>query len=96
MADAVIGQVEKQVIGFLEESDGSKSSTRLCVVLIVVFVLGFITALLTKVHAPITIAEFAQAVGALGTFCVAVCGALYGINRLGECLDNRAQRGPQQ
>ena len=88
-------EVEKRVIGFLQESDGSQSSTRLCIVLIVVFVLGVITALLFKIHAPISVAEFSQAVSALGVFAASVCGALYGINRFGEALDNRA-KGPQQ
>jgi hypothetical protein len=87
--------IEKKVLGFLSESDGSKSSTRLCVVLIVVFVLGFVTALLAKVRGPITVAEFCQAVGELGLFAGGVCSALYGINRFGECLDNRASKGPQ-
>lgn len=70
---------ESKAIGFLQESDGSHSSTRLCVVLIIVFVLGCITALIAKIHAPITVAEFCQAVSALGLFAGGVCGALYGI-----------------
>jgi|ERR1700683_310519 len=86
--------VASRVAGFLQESDGSQSSTRLCVVLIVVFSIGFIAALLWKIHAPITVAEFCQAVNALALFAGGVCGSLYGINRFGECLDNRAA-GPK-
>jgi len=88
----VADAAEKKVIGFLQESDGSQSSTRLCVVLVVVFTLGAIAALLWKIHGPITVAEFCQAVGSLGLFASGICGALYGINRAGECFDNRAQR----
>lgn len=80
----------KRVIGFLQESDGSQSSTRLCVVLVIAFTIGFIAALLSKIHAPITVAEFCQAVNALALFAGGICGSLYGINRFGECLDNRA------
>jgi hypothetical protein len=96
MGAPILNAIEKRAIGFLQEGDGSQSSSRLCMVLVVVFALGFITALLWKVRGPITVAEFCQAVGSLGMFTGGVCGALYGINRFGECLDNRAGRAPNQ
>ncbi len=78
----------------LSESDGTGSSSRLCLLLVVVFTLGFVSALLWKIHGPITAAEFSQAVGALTLFATGICGSLYGINRAAEVFNNRAN-GPQ-
>lgn len=80
----------------LSESDGTGSSTRVCVLLVIVFTLGFVAALLWKIHAPVSVGEFCQAVGALTLFAAGICGALYGINRTAEVFNNRAERGPQQ
>lgn len=77
------------------EADGTGSSTRVYVGLVVSFSLGFVTALLLKVHGPITVSEFCSAVGVLGEFAGGICGALYGINRLGNWADNKAVHGPQ-
>jgi hypothetical protein len=59
------------------------------------FVLGFITALVWKVHGPITVAEFCQGVSSLGTFATEFVSVLYGINRLGNWADNKAAAGQQ-
>lgn len=91
-----IQEIEKRAIGFLQESDGSQSSTRLCLVLVIIFSLGFVTALLCKVHGPITIAEFCSAVGSIGEFAIGVGGPLYAVNRAMESVDNRAKKGPQE
>lgn len=77
----------------LSEDDGSVSNTRVCVTLVIVFVLGFVTALLWKVKTPVTVDEFCQAVGSLGLFAGGICGSMYGINRLGNYGDNRAASG---
>lgn len=79
----------------LSESDGTGSTTRFCLVLVVVFTLGFVAALLWKIHAPVTVAEFCQAVSALTLFATGICGALYGINRAADVFNNRADKGPQ-
>ena len=86
----------------LSETDGTGSSSRVCVLLVIVFTLGFVAALLWKIHAPVTVAEFSQAIGALTLFATGICGALYGINRAADVFNNRddgsnnrADRGPQ-
>ena len=79
----------------LSEADGTGSSTRLCVLLVIVFTLGFVTALIWKIHAPVTVAEFCQAISALTLFATGICAALYGINRAADVFNNRAERGPQ-
>lgn len=83
------------VRSMLSERDGTGSSTRFCVVATILFTLGFVTALLWKIHGPVTVAEFCQGVGALGMFAGGICGTLYGINRLGNAADNRAT-GPRE
>lgn len=77
----------------VSEDDGAVSNTRVCIVLTVVFVLGFVTALMWKVRAPVTVAEFCEAVKSLGEFGGGICASLYGINRLGNYGDNRAASG---
>ena len=84
------------VRSMLSERDGTASNTRFCLVIVVIFVLGFATALLWKIHAPVTVAEFCQAMGALGTFVTVFGGVLYGINRVAQSFDNRAADGPQK
>jgi hypothetical protein len=78
----------------LSEADGTGSSTRLCVLLVIVFTLGFVAALLWKIHAPVSVGEFCQAVSALTLFATGICGALYGINRAADVFNKRAE-GPQ-
>ncbi|ACO32132.1 MULTISPECIES: hypothetical protein [Acidobacterium] len=76
----------------LSEDDGAVSSSRVCVALVIVFVLGFLTALLAKIHAPVTVEEFCRAVESLGMFTGGVTGTLYGINRAGNVFEKRADR----
>jgi hypothetical protein len=79
----------------LSEADGTGSSTRFCCVAVIVFTLGFASALIWKIHAPVTVAEFCQALGALTLFATGICGSLYAINRAADVFNNRAN-GPQQ
>lgn len=79
----------------LSESDGSGSSTRFCIVCVIVFTLGFVSALLWKLHGPITVAEFCQALSSLTLFATGICSALYGINRVADAFNNRA-KSPEQ
>jgi hypothetical protein len=64
-------------------------------VAVIAFTLGFLSALLSKIHAAVTVAEFCQATGALALFVTGICGTLYGINRTAEAVNNRAA-GPQK
>jgi len=84
------------VRSMLGESDGSVSSTRVCVALVIVFALGWVTALVTKVKGPVSVAEIGTLLGPLGVFVGAICGSLYGINKAADVLNNRAARPPEQ
>jgi hypothetical protein len=39
----------------LSEVDGTVSNTRVCVLLVIVFALGWVTALVSKVNRPVTV-----------------------------------------
>jgi hypothetical protein len=77
-------EIEKRAVGFLEESDGSKSASRLCMVAVIGFTLGILLGLFFKIRGPISMAEFSVAIEKLGLFAGGTCSALYGINRFGD------------
>lgn len=69
--------------------NGGGSSSRLCVVSIVAFVIGAGAALLYKMHSPVTMKDFIDFLGAAGTFIATSCGPLYLINKSAEVVNNR-------
>jgi uncharacterized membrane protein len=95
MVNGIDNWAQGYLRSMLSESDGTASSSRFCIVAVILFTLGFVSALLWKIHGPISAAEFSQAVGSLTLFATGLCGALYGINRAADVLNNRAG-GPQQ
>ena len=70
----------------LSESDGNVSSARFCMVLVVVFSLGWVTGLV--VHE-----KKLPDLGAVGGYVTLVCGSLYAINRGASVLDHKTQSG---
>jgi hypothetical protein len=70
----------------LSESDGNVSSARFCIVLVVVFSLGWVTGLV--VHD-----KKLPDLGAVGGYTALVCGSLYAINRGAAILDHKSQAG---
>jgi hypothetical protein len=68
----------------LSESDGSVSSSRFCIVLVVVFSLGWVTGLVLH-------DSKLPDLGAVGGYVTLVCGSLYAINRGAAILDRKAQ-----
>jgi hypothetical protein len=67
----------------LSESDGNVSSTRVCMLLVVVFAVGWVTGLVLH-------EKRLPDLGAVGGYIALVCGTLYGINRGASVLDRRA------
>lgn len=100
MDEKTVIKVETRAAPFirsaLSESDGTISSTRCMIVLVIVFTIGVVAALLWKIKGPITVADFSQAIGSLGLFAGGICGSLYGINRISEAVETRADDGPKQ
>jgi hypothetical protein len=70
------------VRSLLSEADGTGSSARFCMVLVVLFTLGWVTGLV--VHE-----RRLPDLGAVGEYTVLVCGALYGINRGATLWDRK-------
>ncbi len=66
----------------LSESDGNVSSARFCIVLVVVFSLGWVTALVLH-------DKKLPDLGAVGGYVTLVCGSLYAINRGATILDRK-------
>jgi len=71
----------------LSESDGNVSSARFCIVLVVVFSLGWVTGLVAH-------DKKLPDLGAVGGYVTLVCGSLYAINRSAAILDRKPQSTP--
>ena len=71
----------------LSESDGNVSSARFCIVLVVVFSLGWVTSLVVR-------DKKLPDLGAVGGYVTLVCGSLYAINRSAAILDRKSQSTP--
>ncbi len=68
----------------LSESDGNVSSSRVCMMLVIVFSLGWVTGLVLH-------DKRLPDLGAVGGYITLVCGTLYAINRGAAVLDRRSQ-----
>jgi hypothetical protein len=68
----------------LSEPDGNVSSARFCIVLVVLFSLGWVTGLVFH-------DKKLPDLGAVGGYVTLVCGSLYAINRGAAVLDRKAQ-----
>jgi len=68
----------------LSEPDGNVSSSRFCIVLVVVFSLGWVTSLVFH-------DKKLPDLAAVGGYVTLVCGSLYAINRGAGVLDRKAQ-----
>jgi hypothetical protein len=78
------------VRSWLSEADGTVSNTRICVALVIVFALGWVTALVIKIHAPVTMREFSDTLVPLGMFVTGITGTLYAVNKAADVFNNRA------
>jgi hypothetical protein len=68
----------------LSESDGNVSSTRVCMMLVVIFSLGWVSGLVLH-------DKRLPDLGAVGSYVTLVCGTLYAINRGATVLDRKTQ-----
>ena len=68
------------------ECDGTVSSSRFCMVLVIVFSLCWVTGLVLH-------DKRLPNLGAVGEYTTLVCGSLYAINRGAALLDRRTQQG---
>jgi hypothetical protein len=68
--------------------DGGGSSTRLCMVSLVSFVIGAGVALVCKLHTPVTVTDLDNYLAAAGLFIATTCGPLYLINKGADAVKN--------
>lgn len=68
----------------LSEPDGNVSSARFCIVLVIIFSLGWVTGLVLH-------DKRLPDLGAVGGYVTLVCGSLYAINRGASVLDRKNQ-----
>jgi hypothetical protein len=68
----------------LSEPDGNVSSSRVCIVLVVIFSLGWVTGLVLH-------DKKLPDLGAVGGYVTLICGSLYAINRGAAILDHKSQ-----
>lgn len=63
------------------EPDGTGSTSRILITAIVAFVLGIGSALVAKIHTPVTVADIDSFLGAAGIFIASTCTPMYLINK---------------
>ena len=82
----------KWLLSVYSESDGTGSSTRVHIGLLVMFVLGTGVSFAVSVHHKlITIEQFDSFLTSSATFLASVGGVLYGANKLSEWGNNKNQ-----
>ncbi len=80
----------------LSDKDGTVSNTKVCIAMIVVAVLSWVSCLFYKLHTPVTVTDIVTFLGAAGTFAALLCGTLAGLKYGSDAINNRAPNaGPQ-
>lgn len=75
------------------ENDGTGSSTRVHIGLLIAFILGVGVSFAVGVHHhQLSPEQFDAYLAAGGTFVVTCCGALYGINKLGSWAEGNKKQ----
>ena len=80
----------------LSDKDGTVSNTKVCVLMIVIAVLSWVSCLLYKLHTPITVTDIVTFVGSAGTFAALICGTLAGMKYTADAVNNRAPNASPQ
>lgn len=79
------------------EPDGTGSSTRIHISLLIAFVLSVGISFGYLVHRhTITVESFNGFLASAGTFLVSTCGPLYGLNKAADWAKSKQQNGQQQ
>jgi predicted cation transporter len=88
----------QKIIAFLKsqfsESDGTVSNTRVCMFAIIMFTLGWGTALVTKIHTSVTVTELDGFLNAATFFVTGITGTLYAINKVADVANNKTDKAP--
>jgi hypothetical protein len=71
------------------ESDGTASSTRVCVAVIIAFIVGSGVTLIAKLHTPVVVDDINKFLSSAGTFIMTTCTPLYGINKGADVMNKK-------
>ena len=80
----------------LSDKDGTVSNTKVCVLMVVVAVLSWVSCLLYKLHTPITVTDVVTFIGAAGTFAALIIGTMAGMKYTADAVNNRAPNASPQ
>ena len=80
----------------LSDKDGTVSNTKVCIAMIVVAVLSWVSCLFYKLHTPVTVTDIVTFLGAAGTFAALLCGTLAGLKYGSDAINNRAPNASPQ
>ena len=80
----------------LSDKDGTVSNTKVCVLMVIVAALSWVSCLLYKLHTPITVTDLVTFVGSVGTFAALICGTLAGMKYTADAVNNRAPNASPQ
>ena len=87
----------------LSDKDGTVSNTKVLLLLIIVNVLSWISALvgvyifyIAKSHSTVAMPDIVAFLGAVGTFATLLCGVLAGMKYSADAVNNRAPNASPQ
>jgi len=80
----------------LSDKDGSVSNTKVCVLMVIVAVVSWVSCLLYKLPAPVTVTDLVTFLGSAGTFATLLCGTLAGLKYTADAVNNRAPNATPQ
>ena len=80
----------------LSDKDGTVSNTKVCVLMVIVFVLSWVSCLLYKLHTPVTVTDIVTFIGAAGTFAALIIGTMAGMKYTADAVNNRAPNASPQ
>lgn len=72
----------------LSESDGSVSTTRVCIAMIFSYIIGSGITLVCKIHTSVTPADVNAFLSSAGIFIATTCAPLYAINKGADVINN--------
>jgi hypothetical protein len=80
----------------LSDKDGTVSNTKVCVLIVVIAVVSWVSCLLYKLHAVVTVTDIVTFLGSAGTFATMLCGTLAALKYGADSINNRAPNAQAQ
>jgi hypothetical protein len=91
-----ISELLKWLRSVLSERDGTGSTTRVLMFVLVIAAIVWSSVLLHDAHArKITIEQFNNYLGSIGQYLTITAGPLYATNKIADCVNNRSNNNSQ-